>query len=66
MKEVLRDKLDNFSRAVARLEEALKAQGHALSLDGTVQRFEFTFEMAWKALRAGRLEGWKRLLAHLR
>ena len=51
MKEVLSDKLDNFSSALKKLEEALAESGYSLCLDGTIKRFEFTFEMAWKALR---------------
>ena len=51
MKEVLSDKLDNFSNALKKLEEAFAESGYALSLDGTIKRFEFSFEMAWKALK---------------
>ena len=51
MNEMLRDKLANFTSAVKRLDEAMHEQGYALSLDGAIQRFEFTFETAWKALR---------------
>ncbi|MEW6686872.1 MAG: nucleotidyltransferase substrate binding protein [Candidatus Edwardsbacteria bacterium] len=51
MKEVLKNKLNNFSNALKKLEEALKESGYSLSLDGTIKRFEFTFEMSWKALK---------------
>jgi len=51
MKEVLNDKLNNFSSALVKLDEALKEKGYSLCLDGTIKRFEFTFEMGWKALR---------------
>lgn len=51
MKEVLSDKVDNFSTALKKLEEAFAESGYSLCLDGTIKRFEFTFEMAWKALR---------------
>ena len=51
MKDVLSDKLNNFSKALIRLEEALNEVGYSLTLDGTIKRFEFTFEMAWKALK---------------
>ncbi len=51
MNEMLDDKLGNFSKSLIKLEKALKETGYALSIDGTLQRFEFTFEMAWKALK---------------
>jgi len=51
MKEVLRDKLENFSNALGKLEEAVKESGYSLCLDGTIKRFEFTFEMSWKAMK---------------
>ena len=51
MNEMLSDKLDNFSRALLRLKEGLLETGYALSLDGALKRFEFTFETAWKAVK---------------
>ena len=47
-------KLDNFHKAVERLEEALQETENSDSLtmrDGTIQRFEFTTELAWKTAR---------------
>ncbi|MCG2725920.1 MAG: HI0074 family nucleotidyltransferase substrate-binding subunit [Elusimicrobia bacterium] len=41
----------NFSKALSRLKEGLLESGYALSLDGALQRFEFTFEMAWKTMK---------------
>jgi nucleotidyltransferase substrate binding protein (TIGR01987 family) len=41
-----------FEKAVERLEEALARQEDAIVRDACIQRFEFTFEMAWKALQA--------------
>ena len=52
MSERLRERLDGFGRALDRLDEALAVPADApLALDGTLQRFEFTFELAWKTLR---------------
>lgn len=48
-------KIENFRRAVERLQEALadSAQNPESTVirDGVIQRFEFTFELAWKSLR---------------
>lgn len=52
--EVLAESLEALRRALARFEEALAHPGtatDALLRDGLIQRFEFTFEQFWKALR---------------
>ena len=47
-----------FQRALDRFSEALKQQKNDLKVDASIQRFEFTFELAWKtAKRALFLEG---------
>jgi nucleotidyltransferase substrate binding protein (TIGR01987 family) len=44
--------LKQLEQAYSRLEEALAVpRDEVLALDGTIQRFEFTFEMAWKTLK---------------
>ena len=44
-------KLD-FSKALSRLEDALlKDISDDLVVDGIIQRFEFTFEQAWKVMK---------------
>ncbi|MBW1937113.1 MAG: nucleotidyltransferase substrate binding protein [Deltaproteobacteria bacterium] len=41
-----------LERAYTRLQEALEIPlSEPLALDGTIKRFEFTFEIAWKALK---------------
>ena len=44
----------NFNRALALLREALERGPSALSAlekEGVIQRFEYTFELAWKVLK---------------
>ena len=50
----LNRKLSNFAMALTRLQEgALQLeQAGDLGRDGLIQRFEFTFELAWKTLKA--------------
>jgi nucleotidyltransferase substrate binding protein (TIGR01987 family) len=50
--------VEKLDRAVLRLQEAVAAKESDLKIDATIQRFEFTFELAWKTLkRALLLEG---------
>ena len=47
-------KIENYCNAVSRLSEALAAytkNPDDVIRDGVIQRFEFTFELAWKSLR---------------
>jgi nucleotidyltransferase substrate binding protein (TIGR01987 family) len=47
-----RRRLEDFERAVARLEETLAAPPDTLFLvDATIQRFEFAFELSWKTMK---------------
>ena len=51
-------RLQTFDRALRRLAEALATPEDAIVRDACIQRFEFTFEMAWRALQASaRREG---------
>ena len=45
-------KIKNFEKALNRLEEGIKEAKNDLDKDGVIQRFEFTMEVLWKALRA--------------
>ncbi len=44
-------RLTGFSRALDRLEEALAEPPSAIVRDASIQRFEFAFELAWKAIQ---------------
>lgn len=53
MTDTGRQRLADFGRALDRLDEALAVPPDApLAVDGTIQRFEFTFELAWKTAKA--------------
>jgi nucleotidyltransferase substrate binding protein (TIGR01987 family) len=44
--------LDDLGRSLERLGEALRVGAEEpLAVDGTIQRFEFTFELFWKVIR---------------
>lgn len=50
--------LGDLRRAVTRLSGALAQQENEFIRDAAIQRFEFSFELAWKAIQAvARLEG---------
>ncbi len=50
-----KQRYENFSKAIALLGEALEARPideySRLEQEGIVQRFEYTFELAWKTLK---------------
>src|SRR5262245_7772126 len=50
---VARKSLSNLDRAMKRLEEALdEPLDNKLVIDGTLQRFEFTFDLCWKVFKS--------------
>lgn len=53
------DSLQKLELAIKRLDEALAEDDtNPLAIDGTIQRFEFVFELMWKTLkRALEVEG---------
>jgi nucleotidyltransferase substrate binding protein (TIGR01987 family) len=50
-KERFIERLDDVHNSVARLADAVAAPESELVRDATIQRFEFTFESVWKALK---------------
>jgi len=45
-------KIQNFEKALRRLNEAIERAEDDLDRDGVIQRFEFTIELLWKTLKA--------------
>lgn len=51
--ERLREKREAYRKAVLRLKEALdENSSNPLLYDGVIQRFEFTYELTWKLMKA--------------
>ena len=52
--EILQLKREEYHKALTRLQTALQKErdDDDMVLDATIQRFEFTFELAWKLLKA--------------
>lgn len=50
----LKYKLEDFQKALKKLEIALEKDVHLdeLYLDGTIQRFEFVYELSWKLMKS--------------
>jgi len=47
----LKSQLEDLSKALQRLKEATELENNPIHQDASIQRFEFTFELAWKVLR---------------
>lgn len=50
----LKYKFEDFQKALKKLETALEKDAHLdeLYLDGTIQRFEFVYELSWKLMKS--------------
>ncbi|MEG1807781.1 HI0074 family nucleotidyltransferase substrate-binding subunit [Cetobacterium sp.] len=49
----LKDKLEDYKKALKKLKIALEKDPHVdeIYLDGTIQRFEFVYELSWKLMK---------------
>ena len=45
------ERKQDFINATNRLKEALNEEENEITIDGTLHRYEFTFELAWKTLK---------------
>lgn len=45
------ERLEDYKKALLKLEEALKEPESEIVIDGVLHRFEFTFELAWKTMK---------------
>lgn len=50
--QTLDSQVKDLEKALVSLQEALAAEKTELNRDGTIQRFEFCFELAWKLLKS--------------
>ena len=46
-----KERLDDYTKALKRLEESLQEEKTDLVIDGVLHRFEFTFQLAWKTMK---------------
>lgn len=47
----LDERFQDYAKALDRLKEAFLEQPTPIIIDGTLQRYEFTFELAWKIMK---------------
>lgn len=47
----MKERIESFQQALLRLQEALSEPETSLTRDASIQRFEFTMELAWKAIQ---------------
>lgn len=45
------ERLEDYKKALTKLEEALEEKESEIVIDGVLHRFEFTFELGWKTMK---------------
>lgn len=51
-REILQSLLEDFRKALGKLKEVIELKKTEIVRDAAIQRFEFTYEVAWKSLKA--------------
>lgn len=46
-----RERFEDFCKALNKLNEAMQEEPTEIVIDGTLQRYEFTFELEWKTMK---------------
>ena len=46
-----KERFEDFEKALKKLKQAFLEEANELVIDGTLQRYEFTFELAWKTIK---------------
>ena len=46
-----KERYEDFEKALEKLKQAFLEEPTELVIDGTLQRYEFTFELAWKTIK---------------
>lgn len=47
----LKERVNDYLKALTQLEKAVQAPKNEFTRDAVIQRFEFTYELAWKMLK---------------